>query len=256
MSPLSFPSPGASSTGPPSPSGTAPTDDAMADGPVRHLATVRSFTPRRGRVTLAQRDALDRLWRRWGFDVSDRVIDLTELFGDDRPVVVEVGFGMGEATAAMAAADPGTNVLAIDVHTPGQGSLLYDAEQRGLTNVRVANGDAVELLRDMLAPASLAGIRVYFSDPWPKTRHHKRRLIQPSFAALAASRLVPGGSLHCATDWAHYAQWMLEVLDAEPALVNTTDGYASRPPWRPVTRFEQQGIDKGHEVADLIFRRR
>ncbi|WP_406284059.1 tRNA (guanosine(46)-N7)-methyltransferase TrmB [Embleya sp. NBC_00896] len=224
--------------------------------PVRHPATVRSFTPRRGRITLAQRDALDRLWERWGFDVADRTIDLGELFGDDRPVVLEVGFGMGETTAVMAAADPTVNVLAIDVHTPGQGSLLHDVENRGLTNVRVANGDAVELLRDMLPPACLAGIRVFFSDPWPKTRHHKRRLIQPTFAALAASRLVPGGTLHCATDWEHYAEWMLEVLSGEPELVNTTDGYAPRPAWRPVTRFEQQGLDKGHEVADLIFRRR
>ncbi|WP_020552322.1 tRNA (guanosine(46)-N7)-methyltransferase TrmB [Embleya scabrispora] len=229
---------------------------STTDRPIRHLATVRSFTPRRGRVTLAQRDALDRLWERWGFDVADRRLDLGELFGDDRPVVLEIGFGMGEATAAMAEADPGTNVLAIDVHTPGQGSLLHDAERRGLTNIRVANGDAIELLRDMLPPACLAGIRVFFSDPWPKTRHHKRRLIQPAFAALAASRLVPGGILHCATDWAHYAQWMLEVLSDEPELINTVEGYAPRPSWRPVTRFERQGLDKGHEVADLLFRRR
>ncbi|MYW05156.1 tRNA (guanosine(46)-N7)-methyltransferase TrmB [Streptomyces sp. SID3343] len=229
---------------------------STTDGPVRHMATVRSFTPRRGRITLAQREALDRLWERWGFDVAARTIDLGDVFGNERPVVLEIGFGMGETTAAMAAADPDTNVLAIDVHTPGQGSLLYDAELRGLTNIRVVNGDAVELLRDMLPPACLAGIRVFFSDPWPKTRHHKRRLIQPEFAALAASRLVPGGTLHCATDWAHYAEWMLEVLAAEPALVNTTDGYLPRPAWRPITRFEQQGLDKGHEVADLIFRRR
>jgi tRNA (guanine-N7-)-methyltransferase len=220
------------------------------------MATVRSFTPRRGRITLAQREALDRLWERWGFDVAARTIDLGDVFGNDRPVVLEIGFGMGETTAAMAAADPDTNVLAIDVHTPGQGSLLYDAELRGLTNIRVVNGDAVELLRDMLPPACLAGIRVFFSDPWPKTRHHKRRLIQPEFTALAASRLVPGGTLHCATDWTHYAQWMLEVLSAEPTLVNTVDGYLPRPAWRPVTRFEQQGLDKGHEVADLVFRRR
>ncbi|WP_439676092.1 tRNA (guanosine(46)-N7)-methyltransferase TrmB [Embleya sp. MST-111070] len=247
MSPLPVtPLPGAS---------TVP-DVASIDPAERHMATVRSFTPRRGRVTLAQRDALDRLWARWGFDVADRRLDLGELFGDDRPVVLEVGFGMGETTAAMAEADPDTNVLAIDVHTPGQGSLLHDAERRGLTNIRVANGDAIELLRDMLPPACLAGIRIFFSDPWPKTRHHKRRLIQPSFAALAASRLVPGGILHCATDWAPYAEWMLDVLTAEPELVNTVEGYAPRPQWRPVTRFEQQGLAKGHRVADLLFRRR
>jgi tRNA (guanine-N7-)-methyltransferase len=219
---------------------------------------IRSFQPRRSRVTAGQADALQRLWPGWGLDVDgQRVLDLAELFGDDRPVVLEVGFGMGEATAEMAAADPGTNVLAVDVHTPGQGHLLALAEQKGLTNVRVANGDAVILLREMTAPDALSGLRVYFPDPWPKKRHHKRRLIQPEFLDLAAARLRPGAVLHCATDWEPYAQWMLEMLTEHPAFENTAPGggFAPRPAHRPLTRFEGQGLDKGHVVNDLLFRR-
>jgi tRNA (guanine-N7-)-methyltransferase len=160
----------------------------------------------------------------------------------------------------MAAADPSTGILAADVHTPGQGNLLALADRAGLTNVRVANGDAVILLRDMLAPGSLAGLRVYFPDPWPKARHHKRRLIQPEFTALAVSRLRPGALFHCATDWEPYAEQMLEVLSANPDLVNEYPGgtgYADpRPAFRPMTKFEQQGLAKGHIVHDLVFRRR
>ncbi len=218
---------------------------------------VRTFHPRRGRVTGAQGDAINRLWPRWGLDVDGRPLDPAALFGDASvPVVLEIGFGMGDATAVMAAADPGTGILAVDVHTPGQGNLLHLAERAGLDNVRVGNGDAVVLLRDMLAPASLSGLRVYFPDPWPKARHHKRRMIQPEFVRLAVSRLRPGATLHCATDWEPYAEQMLEVLGAEPGLANTVDGgYAPRPDRRPVTKFERQGLAKGHVVRDLVFRR-
>ncbi|MFI9394888.1 tRNA (guanosine(46)-N7)-methyltransferase TrmB [Streptomyces bauhiniae] len=219
---------------------------------------IRSFQPRRSRVTTGQADALSRLWPQWGLDIDgQRVIDLAELFGNANPVVLEIGFGMGEATAQMAAAAPDTNILAVDVHTPGQGNLLNLAEQGGLTNVRVGNGDAIILLREMLTPDSLNGLRVYFPDPWPKKRHHKRRLIQPEFLTLAATRLAPGAIVHCATDWEPYAEQMLEVLDAHPGFENTrTDGgYAPRPAFRPLTRFEGQGLDKGHVVNDLLFRR-
>lgn len=219
---------------------------------------IRSFQPRRSRVTAGQADALQRLWPVWGLDIDgSRRLDLAELFGNDRPVVLEIGFGMGEATAEMAAADPGTNILAVDVHTPGQGHLLHLAEERGLTHVRVANGDAIILLREMLAPDSLSGLRVFFPDPWPKKRHHKRRLIQPEFLTLAASRLAPGALVHCATDWEPYAEQMLEVLTAHPAYENTRadGGFAPRPEFRPLTRFERQGLDKGHVVNDLLFRR-
>nr|WP_223837768.1 tRNA (guanosine(46)-N7)-methyltransferase TrmB [Streptomyces venezuelae] len=222
-----------------------------------HERRIRSFQPRRSRVTTGQEDALRRLWGTWGLDIDGhQVIDLDRLF-DGLPVVLEIGFGMGEATAQMAAEDPGTGILAADVHTPGQGNLLALAERNGLTNVRVANGDAIILLREMLPAASLAGMRVYFPDPWPKKRHHKRRLIQPEFLTLAATRLAPGAVLHCATDWEPYAEQMLEVLSAHPDFENTQEdgGFAARPAFRPLTRFEGQGLDKGHLVHDLLFRR-
>ncbi|MFE9806135.1 tRNA (guanosine(46)-N7)-methyltransferase TrmB [Streptomyces sp. NPDC005227] len=219
---------------------------------------IRSFQPRRSRVTTGQGEALQRLWPTWGLDIDgQRTLDLAELFGADLPVVLEIGFGMGEATAQMAAEDQKTGILAVDVHTPGQGNLLSLAERGGLTNIRVANGDAIILLREMLPPASLNGLRVYFPDPWPKKRHHKRRLIQPEFLDLAATRLKPGALVHCATDWEPYADQMLEVLSAHPDFENTLrdGGFAPRPEFRPLTRFEGQGLDKGHVVNDLLFRR-
>ncbi|MBT2507320.1 tRNA (guanosine(46)-N7)-methyltransferase TrmB [Streptomyces sp. ISL-98] len=225
-----------------------------------HERRIRSFQPRRSRVTTGQADALERLWPQWGLDIDgQRVLDLDQLFGGrGLPVVLEIGFGMGEATAQMAAEDPRTGILAVDVHTPGQGNLLGLAERNGLTNIRVANGDAIILIREMLPPASLAGLRVYFPDPWPKKRHHKRRLIQPDFLTLAAPHLAPGAIVHCATDWEPYAEQMLEVLTAHPDFENTVPdgGYAPRPEFRPLTRFEGQGLDKGHAVHDLLFRRK
>ncbi|MER6014132.1 tRNA (guanosine(46)-N7)-methyltransferase TrmB [Streptomyces bluensis] len=234
-------------------------DGPKADPAGSHFERrIRSFQPRRSRVTAGQADALQRLWPKWGLDIDgQRMIDLAELFGNAGPVVLEIGFGMGEATAQMAAEDPEINVLAVDVHTPGQGNLLNLADRNGLSNIRVGNGDAIILLREMLAPDSLDGLRVYFPDPWPKKRHHKRRLIQPEFLTLAASRLKPGAVLHCATDWEPYAEWMLDVLTAHPDFENTQTGggFAPRPAFRPRTRFEGQGLDKGHVVNDLLFRR-
>ncbi|MFD7706829.1 tRNA (guanosine(46)-N7)-methyltransferase TrmB [Streptomyces sp. NPDC059785] len=234
-------------------------DGPRADPAGSHFERrIRSFQPRRSRVTAGQADALQRLWPKWGFDIDgQRVLDLAELFGTGRPVVLEIGFGMGEATARMAAADPHTGILAVDVHTPGQGNLLNLADRDGLDNVRVANGDAIILLREMLRPDSLDGLRVYFPDPWPKKRHHKRRLIQPEFLTLAAARLRPGAIVHCATDWEPYAEQMLDVLSGHPDFENTQPGggYAPRPEFRPLTRFEGQGLDKGHVVHDLLFRR-
>ncbi|WP_443072307.1 tRNA (guanosine(46)-N7)-methyltransferase TrmB [Streptomyces sp. NBC_01485] len=233
-------------------------DGPRADPAGSHFERrIRSFQPRRSRVTAGQADALQRLWAQGGLDIDGHPVDLAELFGDDRPVVLEIGFGMGEATAQMAAADPDTGILAADVHTPGQGNLLNLADRGGLTNVRVANGDAIILLREMLPADSLDGLRVYFPDPWPKKRHHKRRLIQPEFLDLAATRLRPGALVHCATDWVPYAEQMLEVLTAHPDFANTRadGGFAPRPDFRPLTRFEGQGLDKGHAVNDLLFRR-
>ncbi len=236
------------------PAGTGPAPDPAGQ---RFERRIRSFQPRRSRVTAGQEAALRRLWPQWGFDVDGEcTLDPKALF-EGRPVVLEIGFGMGEATARMAAADPDTGILAVDVHTPGQGTLLALAESGGLSNIRVANGDAIILLREMLPPASLSGLRVYFPDPWPKTRHHKRRLIQPDFVTLAATRLAAGALLHCATDWEPYAEQMLDVLSAHPGFANTQPdgGYAPRPDFRPRTRFEAQGLGKGHTVRDLLFRR-
>jgi tRNA (guanine-N7-)-methyltransferase len=232
------------------PEGPAP-DPAGSHGERR----IRSFHARRGRITQAQAGAIDRHWARWGVELDGTPLDLAELFGSAAtPVVVEIGFGMGDATARMAAADPSTGILAVDVHTPGQGNLLSLADRAGLTNVRVANGDAVVLLRDMLPPAALDGLRVYFPDPWPKAKHHKRRLVQPDFLALIAPLLRPGAVVHCATDWEPYAEQMLEVLTAAPGLTNRHGGgFAPRPDFRPMTKFERAGLEKGHVVRDLLF---
>ncbi|MDP9418254.1 MAG: tRNA (guanosine(46)-N7)-methyltransferase TrmB [Actinomycetota bacterium] len=219
------------------------------------MTAIRTFKARRGRVTTRQQRALDELWAAYGVDAGGGLLDGAALFGRRAPLVLEIGFGMGETTAAMAAEDPDRDLLAVDVHTPGAGALLHQIGERGLTNVRVLLGDALGVLRDGLAPGSLDEVRAYFPDPWPKARHHKRRLVTPAFARLVASRLRPGGRLHCATDWAPYAEQTLAVVDAEPLLVNPYAGFAPRPPWRPVTRFERQGIAKGHEVFDVIAER-
>jgi tRNA (guanine-N7-)-methyltransferase len=170
--------------------------------------------------------------------------------------VLEIGFGMGETTAAIAAARPESNFLGLEVHTPGVGSLLKLLGEGGLENVRVIQHDAVEVVRDMIPAGSLAGIHVFFPDPWPKKRHHKRRLLQPPFVALLAGRLAPGAYFHCATDWQEYAEQMLAVLAGEPLLENTASGFAPRPAYRPPTKFEQRGLRLGHGVWDVVFRRR
>lgn len=186
----------------------------------------------------------------WGIEVESVPPRLSPLFDPELPVVLEIGSGMGETTLALAAAEPGRGIVAVDVHTPGIGALLAGAERAGLANVRVCVGDAVELM-DRLAPASLAGIRIFFPDPWPKVRHHKRRLVQPAFVHRAAELLQPGGVLHLATDIAGYAEHMLLVCSAEPLL--TTTGLRDRPAWRPVTRFESRGHEAGRASRDLIL---
>ncbi|MFI5927512.1 tRNA (guanosine(46)-N7)-methyltransferase TrmB [Micromonospora sp. NPDC051543] len=216
---------------------------------------IRTFHPRRGRMSSRQTDALDRLWSSYGLDVSGEPVDLAALFGRQAPVVLEIGSGMGDSTAAMAAADPDRDYLAVEVHTPGIANLLDLAHRADLGNVRVARGDALELVNG-LPEGALAAVHVFFPDPWPKARHHKRRIIQPAHVALLRSRLAPGGVLHCATDWAEYAEAMRETLDADPELVVTYGGFAPRPAHRPVTKFERRAITAGRPVADLIFRRR
>ena len=193
---------------------------------------------------------------RFALPADGAPLDLEREFGPGFPVVLEIGFGTGEATAAMAEADRGTGILAVDVHTPGVGQLLALVADRDLDNVRVIQGDAVEVVRDMLVPESLAGVRMFFPDPWPKARHHKRRLVQPAFVDLMVTRLARGAFVHCSTDWPAYGAQMRDVLEAEPELENLFAGYADRPADRPMTRYEKRGIDRGHPVVDLVFRRR
>ncbi|TXC65825.1 tRNA (guanosine(46)-N7)-methyltransferase TrmB [Piscinibacter aquaticus] len=216
---------------------------------------IRSYVVRAGRMGTGQVRALAELAPRWVLPFAGRAVDLSPAFGRQAPLVVEIGFGMGDATAQIAAARPDTDFLGIEVHPPGVGALLQRIEERGLGNLRIVQHDAVEVVEQMIAPASLAGVHVFFPDPWHKKRHHKRRLIQPPFVALLASRLAPGGYLHCATDWQPYAEQMLEVLSAEPLLANRFDGYAPRPDYRPLTKFENRGLKLGHGVWDLIFER-
>lgn len=213
-----------------------------------------TFKAHRGRMGVTRKAALATLMGRFAVPGGDGPLDLAALFGAGVPVVLEIGFGSGASTLAMAGAEPGAGVLAADVHTPGVAALLMGLEERGLGNVRVLEGDGRELLAERLAPGSLAGIRVYFPDPWPKAKHHKRRLVDAGFAALAADRLAPGGLLHCATDWEPYARQMEAVLAAEPGLELSPD--RSRPPWRPVTRYETRGLALGHAVSDFQARRR
>ncbi len=217
---------------------------------------IRSFVLRAGRMGSGQVRALAELGPRFVLPFSAAVQDWDLPFGRQAPRVLEIGFGMGDATAAVAAAQPGTDFIGIEVHPPGVGALLKRIGERELLNVRVLQHDAVPVLQQMVAPDSLAGVHVWFPDPWHKKKHHKRRLIQEPFVALLASRLAPGGYLHCATDWQPYAEQMLAVLSAQALLANTAPGYAPRPDWRPLTKFENRGLRLGHGVWDLVFKRR
>jgi tRNA (guanine-N7-)-methyltransferase len=216
---------------------------------------IRSFVIRNGRMGTGQVRALRELSPLYVLPYQTQLVDWPACLGRAAPLVVEIGFGMGAATAEIAAAQPDTDFIGIEVHPPGVGALLQRIEAGQLRNLRIIQHDAVEVLRDMVPAASLAGIHVYFPDPWHKKRHHKRRLIQPALVALLASRLAPGAYLHCATDWQPYAEQMLEVLSAQPQLFNTASGYAPRPEWRPLTKFEDRGLKLGHGVWDLLFRR-
>ncbi|MDM7456086.1 MAG: tRNA (guanosine(46)-N7)-methyltransferase TrmB [Tepidimonas sp.] len=228
---------------------------------VAHPKTIRSFVLRAGRTTTGQAKALQTLGPRYLLPYAPAPLDADAAFGRRAPLVLEIGFGMGEATAHIARLRPDDNFLCCEVHEPGVGALLKRIGEQGIDNIRIVQHDAVEVLSHMLSEASLDGVHIFFPDPWHKKRHHKRRLIQPPFVALLASRLKPGGYVHCATDWQPYAEQMLAVLSAEPRLLNSnTDpvraGYAPRPDYRPLTKFEQRGLRLGHGVWDLVFVRR
>jgi tRNA (guanine-N7-)-methyltransferase len=209
-------------------------------------------------MTSAQQRAVDAGWARWGVEFDGSPVDLDALFGGPGERVLEIGFGMGQSLLAMAAAEAQLQFIGVEVHRPGVGKLLHGIEAEGLSNLRLFCHDAVELLEQGIAPQSLARIQIFFPDPWHKKRHHKRRLIQPAFARLAASRLCPGGLLHLATDWEPYAEQMLEVLDGCELLENCAGAghYSPRPATRPLTKFEQRGQRLGHGVRDLLYRRR
>jgi tRNA (guanine-N7-)-methyltransferase len=240
------------------PEPSVPTDG----GPPPHHRGVVSYVRRGERMTVGQQRAWDTQWSRLGRDVDDvppGALDLAGWFGREAPVLMEIGSGMGETTSVLAAAQPDINYLAVEVYTPGLAQLILRAEQLGVTNLRLLRGDAVTVLAQHLEPGQLAGARIFFPDPWPKMRHRKRRLIQPPFVALLATRLAAGGRLHLATDWAHYAEQMLAVCSAEPMLRNVfadrEGGWAPRPDWRPVTKFENRARAESRISRDLIFER-
>jgi len=217
---------------------------------------IRSFVLRQGRVSTGQSRAVTHIGPRLLVPHSPDLLDYESTFERVAPTIVEIGFGMGHATADIAESFADKNFIGIEVHTPGVGSLLKMADERGLTNVRIVQHDAVEVLQHMVADASLAGIHIFFPDPWPKKRHHKRRLIQPDFVQLLTEKLSPKGYVHLATDWHEYADQMLAVLSASSALANTAAGFAPRPAYRTESNFERKGLAKGHGVWDLVFRKK
>ena len=224
------------------------------DPPAPPRRGIRSFVTRAGRMGPGQARALAELGPRFVLPYSASPVDFAAVFDRVAPRVIEIGFGMGDATARIAQAQPGTDFVGVEVHEPGVGALLKRIGEQALANLRLVQHDAVEVLQHMVAPASLHAAHIFFPDPWHKKRHHKRRLIQAEFVRLLASRIEPGGYVHCATDWQPYAQQMLEVLSADAALANTGDGFVARPGYRPLTKFENRGLALGHGVWDLVFR--
>ena len=228
----------------------------MPDTPDFSKRHIRSYVLRQGRVSPAQQRAVEMLLPHFGIPYAAQPLDLDQAFGRAAPKILEIGFGMGDSTATIALAHPENDYLALEVHTPGVGNLLKLIDLQQIPNIRIIQHDAVEVLRDMLGDESLDGVHIFFPDPWHKARHNKRRLIQAPFVAQLVQKLKPGGYIHVATDWQDYAEQVLAVLSAEPLLENTAADYAPRPAYRPLTKFEKRGINLGHGVWDLVFRRR
>ncbi len=234
-------------------------DTPTNNGPARPMLydptehRIRSFVTRAGRLSTAQARALEELGPQYLVEYKREPLDLAQAFGRKAPVILEIGFGMGDTTAHIARLMPEKDFIGVEVHTPGVGSLLKQIGEQGITNLRLIQHDVVEVLNHMIADGSLAGVHVFFPDPWHKARHNKRRLIQPPFVKVLCDKLAPGGYLHCATDWEDYAVQMLEVLGNEPQLQNTAEGYAPQPEYRPLTKFENRGLKLGHGVWDLVF---
>lgn len=226
----------------------------MLYDPTEHR--IRSFVTRAGRLSTAQARALEELGPKYLIEYAKAPLDIEAAFGRKAPVILEIGFGMGNTTVHIAKQMPEKDFIGVEVHTPGVGSLLKQIGEEGITNLRAIQHDAVEVLDHMIADGSLAGVHVFFPDPWHKARHNKRRLIQGPFVKKLCDKLAPGGYIHLATDWEDYAVQMLEVLSAEPALQNTAEGYAPQPAYRPLTKFENRGLKLGHGVWDLVFTKR
>jgi tRNA (guanine-N7-)-methyltransferase len=227
-----------------------------ADGKV--LRTIRSFVKREGRLSKRQALALEQIYPEYGLVHQSTPFDLQGIFGREANTVLEIGFGMGKSLVEMALKSPETNFIGIEVHRPGVGACLADMKDKGVTNLRVIEHDAVEILRDCIADQSLDTVQLFFPDPWHKTRHHKRRIVQGPFAEAIRTKLKVGGVFHMATDWQNYAEHMLEVMQAAPGYKNRAmdaSGYVERPQWRPLTKFENRGNNLGHGVWDLMFER-
>ena len=231
-------------------------EDVEPVGKEKYMRKIRSFVKREGRMTNRQQTAIDTLWETMGVDYQEKMLDFKALFGREAPVVLEIGFGMGKSLIEMAKNAPEKNFLGIEVHGPGVGACLADVGEAGISNLRVMNHDAVEVLEFMIPDQSLATFQLYFPDPWHKARHHKRRIVQPAFIENMRPKLAIGGVIHMATDWENYAEHMLEVLQAATDFKNTSEtDYAPRPDWRPLTKFENRGNNLGHGVWDLLFER-
>lgn len=219
---------------------------------------IKSFVLRQGRMSKGQQAAIDRIWPQYGLEADAGLLDLTQVFGRDAPTYVEIGFGMGSSLAQMAQDNPQNNYIGIEVHRPGVGALCKLIEEKNLTNIRIFNHDAVEILEKQIPQNSLSGVYLFFPDPWHKARHKKRRIVQPHFVAKLAEHLVEGGEFHMATDWEDYAEHMMEVMSAAPDYTNAAGEaqFTPRPDYRPLTKFEQRGHRLGHGVWDLIFKKR
>lgn len=226
------------------------------DDPRARFGHIRSFVHRRSHITQGQQHAIDTLAGKWAIPYQAGLLDFAAVFGRNAPTILEIGFGMGETTEKIALTRPEDNFLGVEVFPAGVGAMLNRIESSHLNNVRIIQHDAVDVVNQMIPLESLDGIHIYFPDPWPKKRHHKRRLIQGPFVRLLAQRLKSGGYIHCATDWENYAEQMLEVLSAEPLLQNTSDGFAPKPDYRPQTKFETRGFRLGHSSWDIVFKKR
>lgn len=235
-----------------SPAGNSPGNETPDELKARHI---RSFVHRRSHMTPGQKQAVELHMDKWALPYQASLLDYDQAFGRAAPTILEIGFGMGETTQKIAQLRADENFLGVEVFNAGVGALLKRIEESGITNIRIIQHDAVEVVQNMIAPDSLAGVHIYFPDPWPKKRHHKRRLVRPEFIALLASRIKPGGYIHCATDWEDYAGQMLEVLSSEALLRNTCTDYAPKPDYRPQTKFETRGLRLGHGIRDLVFTR-